>query len=64
MSAVYPDNVFERWAINCPAEAEIDPDPRVFLGEDGVCRDCQQTFAWRGYDGLCGWCKWFKDFSA
>jgi hypothetical protein len=56
---VYPDNVYERWQIRFPEEAEIDPDPRFLCGP---CRDCGQTFAWRGYDGLCGWCAWFETF--
>lgn len=27
-------------------------DPRV----DAPCTACEQTFAWEGFDGLCGWC--------
>lgn len=50
----YPDNVFERWKLRCPEEAAADPDPRSLV----PCRGSEcQTFAWRGYDGLCGWCE-------
>jgi hypothetical protein len=63
LPACLPDNVFERWAIRFPEEAALDPDPRVTFGEGGPCCECEQTFAWRGYDGLCGWWKWFEDFA-
>jgi hypothetical protein len=53
---VYPDNVFERWAIGVPDDP--DPDPRQGFS----CIECGTTFAWRGYDGLYGWCQWFEDF--
>jgi hypothetical protein len=52
----YPDNVLERWQLRFPEE---EGDPRDGCGP---CRKCGQTFAWRGYDGLCGWCQWFEDF--
>jgi hypothetical protein len=52
----FPSDVFARWRLRCPAEAEADPDPRVRFGEGGPCRECSTTFGWRGYDGLCGWC--------
>ena len=58
MSAMshYPDNVFERWQIRFPAENEADPR------EGSPCRDCGTTFAWRGYDGRCGWCERSETF--
>lgn len=52
----FPDPVLARWRRRFPEEAERDPDPQVNFGEGGPCRDCGQTFAWRGYEGLCGWC--------
>jgi hypothetical protein len=45
--------VFTRWEKQRPHEAAVSRDPRG----DACCRvDGCQTFAWRGYDGLCGWC--------
>jgi hypothetical protein len=56
MTALAPDNVFERWAIRFPDAKGRDPRG------DGTCRGCGLTFAWRGYDGLCGWCEWYRMF--
>jgi hypothetical protein len=54
--SVYPDNVFERWRVRFPDDPDQE-DPR----EPRVCA-CGQTFTWRGYDGLCGWCEWDRIF--
>jgi hypothetical protein len=49
----FPGDVFSRWRRRFPDLNATDPDPRDERPCVGV--DCQ-TFAWRGYDGLCGWC--------
>jgi hypothetical protein len=49
----FPTHPLERWRIRHRVEAARDPDPRELRACSG--HDCQ-TFAWRGYDGLCGWC--------
>lgn len=49
----FPHDVFARWRVRHPEEARRDDDPRSHEPCNG--RDCQ-TFAWRGYEGLCGWC--------
>ena len=46
-------DVFTRWEEAFPAEAATDRDPR---GPYPCQGDGCQTFEWRGYDGLCGWC--------
>jgi len=47
-------DVFTRWEELFPAEASTDRDPRGRY----LCRgDGCQTFEWRGYAGLCGWCR-------
>lgn len=51
-------DVFDLWRRRFPDDDDTQAiDPRV--DGDGPCRSCLQTFAWRGYDGLCGWC--FED---
>ena len=45
-------DTFTRWAERFPYQNAQDPDPR----EGPVCMACGQTFAWYGYEGLCGWC--------
>ncbi len=54
----FPADVFARWRARFPEEAELDPDPREGCGP---CCDCQQRFAWRGYDGLCAVCFEYED---
>lgn len=44
--------VFTRWAKRFPLDDIEDWDPR----EGQPCSECGTTFAWYGYDGLCGWC--------
>jgi len=42
--------IFARWHRQFPRDDDRDPrEPRP-------CYGCDQTFAWRGYQGLCGWC--------
>lgn len=45
--------VFARWRKRCPYEAAIESDLRA----DAVCRGCEKTFSWRGYEGKRGWCR-------
>jgi hypothetical protein len=47
------NEVFARWERRHPDEAAVEPDPRA---TPRLCADCGQTFAWRGYEPLCGWC--------
>jgi len=47
-------DVFDRWERRFPEAAARNRDPRGRSG--GICRECGTTFAWFGYDGLCGWC--------
>jgi len=47
-------DVFTRWEESVPAEAATDRDPR---GRYPCKGDGCQTFEWRGYAGLCGWCQ-------
>lgn len=45
-------DAFTRWAARFPYRSARDSDPR----ETAPCACCGTTFAWHGYDGLCGWC--------
>ncbi len=44
--------LIQQWRLSFPDAPENDPR----VGGDGVCRKCGETFAWYGYEGLCGWC--------
>ena len=44
-------NPIARWEAGAPGRKGADPR----TGEP--CQDCGRTFAWDGYDGLCGWCR-------
>jgi hypothetical protein len=44
------DATYDRWCERFPAMAMSDPRDR------DTCEECQQTFAWYGCNGLCGWC--------
>ena len=47
----FPADVFSRWRTRIADGGSVDPRADAPCAGD----DCQ-TFAWRGYDGLCGWC--------
>lgn len=46
----FPTDVFSRWRARVTDARGTDPRDAF------PCKSCHQTFAWRGYDGLCGWC--------